>query len=152
MNAPAMFPVPEPDRDGEPFWRAAQSRELTVQRCPRCSAYVWQPAPVCPHCGGPDLGWTAVSGRAQVLSWTIPRPPVLPAFADLVPFVVVLVQLDEGPRMVGQLVDDAGDLLHPVEADLPGLWIGASVELRWRLQGETMLPAWTLTGTAPGNR
>lgn len=145
MNAPPEFPVPTPDRDGQPFWDAAQRRELAVQRCPSCAHYVWQPAPVCPKCGSTELVWTPVGGRATVLSWTVPRPPVLPAFADLVPFVVLLVELDEGPRMVGQLVDDDGDLVRTDGSDLPGFRIGAPVHVRWTQLGETVLPTWTLT-------
>ncbi len=145
MTAAARFPVPEPDRDGAPFWLAAQRRELTVPRCPRCGHYVWQPAPVCPRCACPDLEWSIVSGDATVLSWTVPHPPVLPAFADLVPFVVLLVQLEEGPRMVGQLVDEEGGLLRTDGRDVPELRIGSTVTLRWRRQGETLLPSWTLT-------
>jgi uncharacterized OB-fold protein len=53
-----------------------------------------------------------VSGEGSVASWIVLRPPVLPAYADMVPFVVLLVELDEGVRMVGYLVDDAGMVLR----------------------------------------
>jgi uncharacterized protein len=145
MTSPAnSFPVPAPDRDGAPFWDAAQHKRLTVQRCPSCHRYTWQPKPVCPACGSPELTWEEVSGQATILSWTVPYPPVLPAFADLLPFVVVLVGLDEGPRMVGQLVDGDGNLLRTDGSDVPGLRLGATAALCWRLQGETLLPSWTL--------
>ena len=62
------------------------------------------------HVGPADYGWlrAAPAGGGRVGSWTVLHPPVLPAFADLVPFVVLLVELDEGVRMVGQLVGDDG--------------------------------------------
>jgi uncharacterized protein len=144
MTPGTEFPIPAPGRDGAPFWESIRERRLTVQRCPLCARYVWQPAPVCPGCGSPELSWKEVTGRATVLSWTIPYPPVLPAFADLVPFVVLVVQLDEGPRMVGQLVDADGHLLRTDGSDMPELRIGAAAQLRWRLQGETLLPGWML--------
>jgi uncharacterized protein len=146
MTDTPAFPVPAPERDGMPFWDAARQERLTVQRCPSCRCFTWQPVPVCPACRSPELAWEEVSGRATILSWTVPYPPVLPAFADLLPFVVVLVELAEGPRMVGQLVDTEGTLIRTDGSDVRGLRIGAAAELRWRRQGETSLPSWTLAG------
>ncbi|GAA0985724.1 hypothetical protein GCM10009555_061680 [Acrocarpospora macrocephala] len=139
----SLFPVPAPDQIGEPFWAAVAERRLTVQRCPACREWTWQPKPVCPACGSPDLTWEAVSGRATVCSWTTPRPPVLPAFESLVPFVVLLVELDEGVRMVGQLVGDAGDLLRTDGTDVT-FSIGTRVTLRWRDQDGQWLPSWAV--------
>jgi uncharacterized OB-fold protein len=153
MTSPAnAFPVPAPDRDGAPFWEAAHHKRLTMQRCPACRGFTWQPKPVCPGCGSPELEWEEAGGLATILSWTVPYPPVLPAFADLLPFVVVLVGLEEGPRMVGQLVDGDGNLLRTDGSDMPGLRLGAPAELRWRLQGDTLLPSWTPAEAAPDRR
>jgi len=80
-----------------------------------------------------------------VASWTVLHPPVLAAFADLVPFVVLLVELDEGVRMVGQLVGDDGGLLR-TDGTTEGLAMDAPVALRWRDQAGVTLPAWTLVG------
>jgi uncharacterized protein len=144
MTGAPTFPVPAPERDGMPFWEATRQRRLIVQRCPSCSRFTWQPKPVCPACGSPELIWEEVSGQATILSWTVPYPPVLPAFADLLPFVIVLVELAEGPRMIGQLVDGEGTLIRTDGSDIHELRIGAPAELRWREQGETALPSWAL--------
>jgi uncharacterized OB-fold protein len=86
-----------------------------------------------------------VSGDAKVVSWTALHPPVLAVWADKLPFVILLVELDDAPgvRMVGQLVDDAGDLLK-TNGEGEGVAMGAALKLRWRVDeaGQT-LPAWT---------
>jgi len=80
------------------------------------------------------------------VSWTALHPPVLGVWSDQVPFVVLLVELDDAPgvRMLGQLVDDAGTLLK-TNGEREGLAIGLPLSLRWRVDeaGQT-LPAWTL--------
>ena len=63
---------------------------------------------MCSSCQTPGPVWTTVSGDGEVASWTVMRPPTLPAYASMVPFVVLLVTLDQGIRLLGYLVDDAG--------------------------------------------
>jgi uncharacterized OB-fold protein len=151
VSAPAAdgkagFPVPVPDADTQPFWDGAARRELLVQRCARCAAWLWQPRPLCSRCHAPDPVWTRVAGDGRVASWTVIRPPVLPAWADRVPFVVLLVELDEGVRMLGYLVDDAGRLLQ-TDGAAEGITIGARVALRFHEQAATTLPSWTAVRT-----
>jgi uncharacterized OB-fold protein len=138
-------PKPVPDRDTQPFWDAVEERRLVVQRCSSCGHWIWQPKPVCPTCQTPDPVWTEIKGNGRVASWTVLHPPVLPVWADKVPFVVLLVELDEGVRMVGQLVDDLGELLQ-TNGEAEGLEFGKRVSLRWRVDeaGQT-LPAWALS-------
>ena len=132
---PALPPKSVADADTQPFWDAAGGHRLVIQRCASCSKWIWQPKPLCPFCGDADPQWTEVSGAGSVKSWTVIHPPVLPAWADDVPFTVLLVELDEGVRMVGRLVDaGAGDLR-----------MGRRVALRWREDAGITLPAWTPT-------
>ena len=140
----AAFPVPVPDADTQPFWDATAERQLVVPRCRECRRWIWQPKPVCPRCHAADPGWEPVSGRGRIVSWTVLRPPVLPAFADLIPFVVLLVELDEGVRMVGQLVDGDGQLLQ-TDGEAEGVAAGVPVEVRWRVQDDYTLPVWTVS-------
>ena len=129
----ALGPEPIADADTRGFWDAAADQRLVVQRCGSCDRWIWQPRPLCPACHTPDPDWTEVSGDGHVVSWTVVRPPVLRAWADDVPFAVLLVELDEGVRMVGRLVD----------GDFEQLEIGERVALRWRREGTALLPAWT---------
>ena len=143
LDPNTAFPVPVPDRDTAPFWEGCARGDLLVQQCTGCRAWLWQPRPVCSSCQRPDPVWTPVSGDGKVASWTVLRPPTLPAYADLVPFVVLLVELDEGVRMLGYLVDGAGGMLKTDGAD-EGIAMGARVGLRFHEQAGYRLPSWTL--------
>jgi hypothetical protein len=136
-------PLPVPDQDTQPFWDAARRRELVIPRCDGCGFWIWQPKPVCPRCHQDAITWTPVSGDGTVASWTVIRPPVLPAYADLVPFVILLVELEEGVRLVGQLVGDDGQLLQ-TDGEPEGIAMDAPLSLRWRDQDEVTLPVWAL--------
>jgi uncharacterized OB-fold protein len=87
-----------------------------------------------------------VSGDARVVSWTVLRPPVLTVWQDKLPFVILLVELNDAPgvRMIGQLVDDSGDLLQ-TDGTSEGIDFDVPVKLRWRVDeaGQT-LPAWNV--------
>ena len=137
------FPVPVPDRDTQPFWDACARGELVIQCCGSCGKFLWQPRPVCSYCQTPDPVWTKVSGDGVVASWTVMRPPTLPAYADLVPFVVLLVELEQGVRLLGYLVDDAGTLLT-TDGEAEGLRMGSPVQLRFHAQAGFRLPSWTI--------
>ena len=146
MSAPdvsAGFPVPVADQDTQPFWDGCRRGELLIQRCGACGKWLWQPRPVCSSCQTPDPAWTRVSGDGAIASWTVMRPPTLPAFAALVPFVVLLVTLDEGVRLLGYLVDDAGRVVQ-TDGGAEGVAIGRRVRLRFHDQAGTILPCWTL--------
>jgi uncharacterized OB-fold protein len=142
----ALPPRPVPDLDTQAFWDAVEERRLVVPRCTSCGKWIWQPRPMCPSCRTPDPKWTEVTGEGVVASWTVLHPPVLPVWADQLPFVVLLVELDEGVRMIGQLVDDGGRLVR-TDGTAEAIDFGSRVSLRWRddESGQT-LPAWTLVG------
>ncbi len=138
-----MFPVPVPDADTQPFWDGCRSGELRIQRCASCAKWLWQPRPICSSCQSPDPVWTKVSGDGFVASWTVMRPPTLPAFADRVPYVLLLVELDEGVRLVGYLVDRDGRLLRS-DGEAEAVAIGRRVSVRFHDQAGVVLPSWTL--------
>jgi uncharacterized OB-fold protein len=139
----AAFPIPVPDADTQPFWDACARGELLIQRCGACGRWLWQPRPICSSCQKPDPVWTRVSGDGVVASWMVMRPPTLPAYADVVPFVILLVELAEGVRLIGYLVDDAGRMLK-TDGAAEKVAIGARVALRFHDQAGTPLPCWTM--------
>lgn len=100
----APRPVPEPDDASAPFWEAAARHELVVQRCASCRTFRHPPRPMCPACASSDAAFERVSGRGRVWSWVVAHPPVLPAFAGRAPYNVAVVELDEGVRMIGNLL------------------------------------------------
>lgn len=97
------LPVPPASAVSAPFWDATRRCELTMQRCESCSLLVWYPRFVCPHCGGSGLYWEQLSGAGVVYAVSVHHRPALPALADLVPYSVVLVDLDEGVRMMSNV-------------------------------------------------
>lgn len=143
LDPKTAFPVPVPDRDTQPFWDACARGELLIQRCGACGRFLWQPRPVCSSCQTPEPTWTKVTGDGVVASWTVMRPPTLPAYAEMVPFVVLLVELEEGVRLLGYLVDDAGRLLK-TDGVAEGVRMGVPVRLRFYPQAGFNLPSWTI--------
>ena len=103
-DAPSPRPYPEPDGETQPFWDAIAEGRLRIQRCRSCGRYVFYPRSVCPHCMAADLEWTDVSGRGAVHAYTVVHRAA-PGFAEDAPYVVALVELEEGPRMLTRLLD-----------------------------------------------
>ncbi len=100
----AQRPIPEMTPLTEPFWSAAKARRLVVQRCGDCAAYRFPPEVGCYRCGSLRATWVPVSGRATLYSWTVAHPPLLPYFQERAPWPVAVVELEEGPRLVTNLV------------------------------------------------
>jgi uncharacterized OB-fold protein len=105
-------------------WSAAAQHRLLVQRCTRCGHHQFYPRPFCLACESRDVGWQQVSGYGQVYSMTTVRIPVHPGLPP--PYVVALVELDEGPRLLTNLVGDCA--------------IGARVQVRWQERDDLVLP------------
>ncbi|MFA5883842.1 MAG: OB-fold domain-containing protein [Acidimicrobiia bacterium] len=106
------FPRPVPGPDEAPFWEWCRRHELRLQQCDDCGTFRHPPRPRCPQCRSDRASWNAVRGTGTVASFTIVHPPVLRAFADRVPYNAVVVQLDEGPFMVSNLLDVANDAIE----------------------------------------
>ncbi|MFJ5995865.1 Zn-ribbon domain-containing OB-fold protein [Streptomyces sp. NPDC092370] len=118
---------PVPDPDGAPFWEYAAHGELRVQACAACGELRFPPRPCCPHCQSFEAEWRPVSGRGRVWSYVVAHPPLLPDYAAQAPYNVVVVELEEAPRirLVGNLVTGAGQPLGSCPAE--SLRIGARV-------------------------
>ena len=103
----ALRPLPLADPASQPYWDACARRELRLQRCEACSEVRFPPQPQCPACASPEATWQPGIGLGSIASFVVCHPPVLPAFAERTPYVVVLVELDDGPhlRMVGNLLE-----------------------------------------------
>ncbi|MED5810877.1 OB-fold domain-containing protein [Mycolicibacterium sp. 050232] len=108
------IPVPEPSAVSAPFWNATRERRLTMQRCGDCTRLVWYPRPFCPHCGGWNLRWEQLSGHGLIHAVSVHHRPALPALAERVPYAVVLVDLDEGARIMSNVFGGAPSIGDPV--------------------------------------
>jgi uncharacterized OB-fold protein len=94
---------PDADLAGEFFAFHGQG-ELRFQRCASCREWVNPPRRQCPTCGTSTLEWEAVAGTGVLYTWTRTHYPFSPAFADDLPYLCAVVELDEGPRMMTSLV------------------------------------------------
>ena len=97
-------PLPRITADNRPFWEAARRHQLVLQRCPECARFRYPPAPVCPDCLSEHSEWTPVSGRGRVTTFVVFHKPWFPSFADAIPYNVIQVELEEGPRLTANLV------------------------------------------------
>ncbi len=93
-----LKPLPKPSPTSRPFWDAAKRHELMLQRCGACGKFIYYPRPRCPHCFSNRLEWNRCSGKGKLYSFTVVRRAASRAFADA-PYVLAIVELDEGPRM-----------------------------------------------------
>ena len=98
MNDGRIIPVP--DGPNVEFYRHAVSGTLHLQRCPSCGRFQHPPRYRCPACGD-ALEWVPLPGAGRIHSWTVTHRPVDPGWADRIPYATVVVELDEGPRLVG---------------------------------------------------
>lgn len=87
-----------------PFWDGCAAGELRLQQCTACELIRYPVSETCPRCLSPDAEWRPMSGRGEVLSAVAFHRAYNPAWADRVPYNVALVQLDEGPRMLSNVV------------------------------------------------
>ncbi|MFF3347432.1 Zn-ribbon domain-containing OB-fold protein [Streptomyces sp. NPDC002779] len=131
--------TPVTDADGAPFWRYAARGELRVQTCADCAEPRFPPRPCCPHCQSFASRWRPVKGHGRIWSYVVPHPPLLPEYAALAPYNVVLVELVDAPRirLVGNLVGRAGEPLGSLPPDR--VRIGARVQAVFAPGG---LPQW----------
>ena len=97
------LPGPTVNGDSEAYWNGVNQGRLPLRRCRACSAVHFMPRYLCPACWSEDLEWFDSTGRGTVHSFTVIRRAPLASFSEQVPFVLALIDLDEGPRMVANV-------------------------------------------------
>ena len=122
---------PQQNRDTAYFWEGTQAGELRLQTCNACGALRHPPGPACPECGALDRGHVVASGRGTVFSYVVHRHPPVPGRE--LPILLVLVDLEEGVRMVGELLDTEPE---KIEVGMPVV-----VDFR-RIDDDLTLPVW----------
>ena len=125
---------PMVNRDSEFFWEGTRKGELRIQKCGACGELRHPPGPMCPACGATQPDYVVAKGTGTVYSYVVHRHPPVPG--KELPILLALVELDEGVRMVGELLDVPDDEVE----------IGMGVEVSLvRVDDELTLPAWRLT-------
>jgi uncharacterized OB-fold protein len=127
--------VPTPTPETAEFWLGCRQGKLRMQFCKPCDAFYFYPRPFCPRCSGTDVEWRDLGGGGSLLSYVINYRPYPPT-SDGWPQVVALVELDEGPRLMTNIV---GGVATPEELPLD-----ARVHVEFRARGDQMLPVFRL--------
>ena len=111
MDVPAGAHRPVVDSDSEPWWQAVQDRRLMVNACAACGRHSLYPRPFCPHCWSEDVSLTPATGRARVYTWSVIHQNAAP-FDTRTPYVLAMVDLEEGPRLMTVLEDCPPERVH----------------------------------------
>lgn len=128
-----LMPTPEIDNINERFWTELKHGRLVFQQC--TCGHRWLPArALCPHCLGTTWEWAAASGRGEIYSWVVYHVAYHPAFKERLPYNVAIVELEEGPRLIT-------NILAPNDQ----LSIGAPVQLALDTEQEVPLAQFRLT-------
>ncbi len=90
---------------GNPYWDCVEGEEFCLPYCPLCQKFVFYPRKLCPNCFKSPLEWKVVPGRGKVYSYTQVRVSALPEFDSITPYVLALIELDVGVKMLSHLVD-----------------------------------------------
>jgi uncharacterized protein len=124
------------------FWAGAARGELLVQACGSCGRRRHPPRPMCPHCRSTDVTWERMSGTGRVWSFVVPHPPLLPAYSPYAPYNVIVVALDDDPkiRLVGNLVASADGDIN--EIDPHTIEVGEPVRVVFHRVDDVVLPRW----------
>jgi uncharacterized OB-fold protein len=127
--------VPVPTPETAPFWEGALAGELRIQRCNACGRHYFYPRPFCRFCSSRDVEWRRVSGTGRLVSYIINERPVPPAAPDE-PQIIALVELDEGPRMMTNIVG-----VEPVPENLP---LDSRVRVEFEARDTQAIPVFRL--------
>ena len=130
--------VPVPTPETQPFWDGCAAGELCIQRCTDCGKPYFYPRPVCPACGSRNVEWFTASGRATLYSYVI-NHRAAPGFAGDVPYAIAVVQLEEGPRMMSNIVG--------LPATPEALVLDMPLQVTFETRGDVSLPQFQPAGT-----
>jgi uncharacterized protein len=120
------FDLPTPDNATQEFWSGTHEGRLRIKRCNACRRAHFYPRPFCPYCWSEDVVWEDASGRGSLYTYSIVYQNDLPPFPERVPYVAAVVELEEGPRMMTNVVDCPFDQLR----------VGMELEVTYRQETE----------------
>lgn len=149
-----LIDIPDWDHEYREYFEYCKQHKLMLKKCKNCGLMRWEPGPGCPWCASLDYDWQEVSGKGAIHSYEVVTQAIQPGFADVVPYPVILVELDnqsgvptpgEGIRIVTNLVDANVNFEKPENVK-----IGARVELVWQDIGpDLVLPQFKLSNEQP---
>jgi uncharacterized OB-fold protein len=132
-------PLPKATPETKPYWEGLRQKKLMLPRCTACTKAHFYPRPFCPHCGGRKIEWFQASGKGKLFTFVINHRP--PPSMGKEPYVIAVIELDEGPRLMSNLVGVAPDP-EKIRCDSP-------VEIEYvAVTPEVTLPKFRLAGGA----
>ena len=136
---PYTKPIPVPQGESDFYWEKAKAHELWLRHCDDCNKAYFYPRDICPMCFSRNTSWIQASGKGTLHTFAIVHRAPTPAFRDDAPFVVAMVDLEEGPRMPTNLVE--------VEPDPAVIKVGMPVEVVFEdITDEIALPKFKPAG------
>lgn len=126
---------PRPTPETQPYWDGCAAGELRLQRCTHCDAHYFPPRPFCPTCLSDDVAWEPVSGRGTLHTYVI-NHRAAPGFEA--PYAIAVVQLDEGPRLMSNIVD--------VDQTPEALVLDMPLEVTFEARGDVTVPVFRPAG------
>jgi uncharacterized OB-fold protein len=104
MSDLVQKPKPRPAPESLPYWQAARDHRLALPKCEECHKFWFPPSRTCPHCLSAKFSFQNVSGKGKIFSFVTFHRVYRPAFTNDVPYVVALIELDEGPRLLSNIM------------------------------------------------
>jgi uncharacterized protein len=104
MTAELPSPAPEVNPETQEYWAATAQGRLLLKRCLDCGSVIWYPRAFCPDCASMRTEWFASAGRGRVYSYTLNQRGQ-GAYQGAEPYVLAYVELDEGPRLMTNIVE-----------------------------------------------
>ena len=136
-KAAAGRPRPDARGAGAAYWRACAEGRLALPRCADCGELHWYPRARCPHCGSAQLEWIESSGKGTVHTYTVVRQSGDPYFRGKVPYVLAMIDLAEGVRIMSNVVG----------CDVDAVRVGSAVRIRFEDLGDGVgIPLFSLEG------
>jgi len=102
-------PLPKVNADNKPFWDGCKEHRLLFQKCKDCGFIRWPPSLICPQCHSQDTEWTISEGRGKVYSFVVYHVAYHPEFKNDLPYVVAIVELEEGPHLLTNITGCSPD-------------------------------------------
>ncbi|MCM3740037.1 Zn-ribbon domain-containing OB-fold protein [Oceanobacillus luteolus] len=99
------IPKPVYDEESKPFWEGLNNDELLIQQCRSCHKNIFYPRSFCPNCFSEEIQWKKASGKGKIYSYTVVHHAFGP-FKEETPFIVGIVELDEGVRMLTRIIGE----------------------------------------------
>jgi uncharacterized OB-fold protein len=127
--------MPAANADTQPFWDGCARGVFLLQRCTVCSTFRHPPSPICPNCLSSEHEWLEATGHGRIYTFVIVRESLRRGWEELVPYVVAVVDLDEGPKLVTNVVN--------IDPDLVTIGMRGKIEFT-RVSDAMMLPVFAL--------